>query len=78
MDITQDVLNKALDLYFNKPNVMYKHLFDSYELFIEEYIPHILGEDNIFYENVTKEQIFIHGFVCKDIKIKPCIFENNN
>ena len=79
MEIQQETLDKLLDLYFNKPNVLYKHLFDSYEIFIEEYIPYILQqESNIFYENITKERIYRHCFICNDIRIKQAVFENNN
>jgi DNA-directed RNA polymerase II subunit RPB2 len=75
----QKEINKLLDLYFNQPNVLYEHLFSSYHQFISEIIPYFLiQENNYFYENVDKQFIYLHGFKCSNIRIKPSTFENDN
>ena len=67
------------DIYFNEPKVLYKHLFDSYHQFVSEIIPYsLIQEPNYFYENVDKELIYLHGFKCSNICIKPPTFENDN
>ena len=39
---------------------------------IEEIIPHnITKENNYFHENVDKEKIYLHGFKCENVSIKP-------
>ena len=76
---TQKHVDKLIDLYFNQPKVLYQHLFDSYHQFVQEIIPYSLEqEQNYFYENVDKEMIYLHGFKCSRIRIKPSTFENDN
>jgi DNA-directed RNA polymerase II subunit RPB2 len=54
-------------------------LFDSYHQFVREIIPFSLEqEQNYFYDNVDKENIYLHGFKCTKIRIKPSTFENDN
>ena len=75
----QEVNNQLLELYFAQPNILYEHLFNSYHQFVGEMIPYLLiNENNYFYENVDKEYIFIHGFKCSNIRIKPSTFDNDN
>ena len=79
MDNTQIEINKLIDLYFNQPNVLYEHLFSSYHQFVSEIIPYsLIQEQNYFYQNVDKEFIYLHGFKCKNIRIKPSTFESDN
>ena len=72
-------IEKLVDIYFNKPNVLYEHLFEPYHQFVSEIIPYsLIQEQNYFYENIDKENIFLHGFKCSNIRIKPPTFENDN
>ena len=76
---TQKDINKLIDIYFNQPKILYEHLFGSYHQFVSEIIPYsLIQESNYFYENVDKEIIYLHGFKCSNIKIKPSTFENDN
>ena len=76
---TQKDINKLIDLYFNQPKVLYDHLFSSYHQFVSEIIPYsLIQEKNYFYENVDKELIYLHGFQCSNIRLKPSTFENDN
>ena len=75
----QKNIDNLIKLYFNQPKVLYDHLFSSYHQFVEEIIPYsLIQEKNYFYENVEKEFIFIHGFKCVNVRIKPSTFENDN
>ena len=79
MNNNQKEVNKLIDLYFNRPKVLYAHLFDTYHQFVEEIIPYLLTyEQNYFYENIDKEILYLHGFSCSNIRIKPSVFDNNN
>jgi len=79
MSNTQVEINKLIELYFNQPNILYEHLFASYHQFVSEIIPYsLIQEANYFYENVDKEFIYLHGFKCSNIRIKPSTFENDN
>ena len=73
----EDIRN-LIRLYFNQEQVLYNHLFSSFNQLIEEIIPFtLIKENNYFYENVDKTDIFLHGFRCKNIRLKPVVFENN-
>lgn len=75
----QKEIDKLIEIYFNQPKVLYEHLFASYHQFVGEIIPYsLIQEQNYFYENINKEIIYLHGFKCSNIKIKPSTFENNN
>lgn len=75
----QKEIDKIIELYFNQPKVLYEHLFASYHQFVGEIIPYsLIQEQNYFYENVDKELIYLHGFKCSNIRIKPSTFENDN
>jgi len=72
-------IDKLIELYFNQPKVLYEHLFASFHQFVDEIIPYsLIQEQNYFYENVDKELIYLHGFKCSNIRIKPSTFENDN
>jgi DNA-directed RNA polymerase II subunit RPB2 len=76
---TQKTLDKLLDLYFNQPNILYEHLFSGFDQFVNEQIPYsLIHESNYFYENVDKDIIYLHGFKCSNIKVKPSLFDNDN
>jgi len=75
----QKEIDKLIELHFNQPNILYEHLFASYHQFVSEIIPYsLIQENNYFYENVDKEFIYLHGFKCSNIRIKPSTFENDN
>jgi DNA-directed RNA polymerase II subunit RPB2 len=73
---TQKDIDIIIDVYFKQVNILYSHLFDSYNVFIKNIIPYSLI-DNYFYENVDNDKIYMHGFKCTDIRIKPSTFEND-
>jgi len=75
----QKEIDKLIELHFNQPKVLYEHLFASYHQFVGEIIPYsLIQEQNYFYESVDKELIYLHGFKCLNIRIKPSTFENDN
>ena len=73
----EDIKN-LIRLYFNQDQVLFNHLFSSFNQLIEEIIPFtLIKENNYFYENVDKTDIYLHGFRCKNIRLKPVVFDNN-
>jgi DNA-directed RNA polymerase beta subunit/intein/homing endonuclease len=77
--INQEEIDKLIDLYFKQPRILYEHLFSSYNQLIEEIIPYsLIQEQNYFYQNVIENNIYLHGFKCTNIRIKPPTFDNDN
>jgi DNA-directed RNA polymerase II subunit RPB2 len=74
--VTQDEIDILIDVYFNQLQILYAHLFDSYNVFIKNIIPKSIKK-NYFYENIDKDKIYMHGLECTDIRIKPSTFEND-
>ena len=72
MTFTQLDLRSLERLYFKQPNIIYDHLFGSYHQLIEEIIPQcLMRENNYFYEKVEQNTIYLHGFKCANIRLKP-------
>ena len=70
-------IKKLIELYFDQPKILYQHLFSSFNQLVEEIIPFsLVKENNYFYENVDKNDIYMHGFNA-NVRIKPVVFENN-
>lgn len=71
-------IKNLIDLFFSQPNILLRHLYSSYHQFIQEIIPDILENDpNSFYEDIEKNKVYTHGFICKNIRIRPVTFQNN-
>ena len=76
--VEYDDIKNLIRLYFNQDQVLFKHLFSSFNQLVEEIIPFtLIKENNYFYENVDKTDIYLHGFKCKNIRLKPVVFDNN-
>ena len=79
MEQNQSHMNELLNMYLNQKDALYVHLFGSYDQFVREMIPYLLiQENNYFYENVDRENIYLHGFKCSNVRIKPSTFDNDN
>ena len=77
--VLQGDIDKLIDLYYKQPKILYEHLFASYNQLVEEIIPYcLIQEPNYFYQNVIKDTIYLHGFKCSNIRIKPPTFDNDN
>jgi DNA-directed RNA polymerase II subunit RPB2 len=69
-DLTTDDIFRLTDLYFYKKNYIYRHLYDSYNKFLEEDIPLFLtGSDHVFNEKMTQDHVYRRKFRFKNIKI---------
>jgi DNA-directed RNA polymerase beta subunit len=70
--INIDSIYKFIDLYFKQKNVMYAHLYNSFDKLLDEDIPTFLkGSDNIFFEKITADKIYRYKFKYENIAIKP-------
>lgn len=67
------------DKYFANKNNMYRHNYDSYEQFIERYIPEFLyNSDNIFNTQITDKFKYVNKLKFSDCTVQlPCDEFNN-
>lgn len=79
-----DVLDKSdihvlSDLYFKQKNVIYSHLYNSFNKFLDEDVRNILKYgDNSFHEKLTKDKLIKYKFKFDNIAIRPPTFENDD
>ena len=63
---------KFIDLFFKQKNIMYSHLYNSFDKLLDEDIPTFLkNTKSTFYEKVTKDKVYKYMFKYDDIAIKP-------
>jgi DNA-directed RNA polymerase II subunit RPB2 len=68
--ITTDDIFNLTDLYFYKKNFIFRHLYDSYNKFLEEDIKVFLEDsDHIFNEKLTSENVYRRKFSFKNVRI---------
>lgn len=70
---------KLIDLYFKQKNIMYTHLYNSFDKYLDEDIQTILKNgSNIFFEKITRDKIYRYKFVYNDVAIKPPLLDTED
>ena len=68
--ITIDDIFRLTDLYFYKKNYIFRHLYDSYNKFLEEDIKVFLEDsEHIFNEKLTYDTVYRRKFRFKNVRI---------
>src|SRR3972149_413990 len=63
---------KLIDLYFKQKNIMYSHLHNSFDKFLDEDIKSLLkNTKNVFFEKITRDKVYRYLFEYENISIKP-------
>jgi DNA-directed RNA polymerase II subunit RPB2 len=82
-DLTTDDLYRLADLHFHKKNYIFRHLYDSYNKFLDEDVKNFLEhEDHIFTESMTykvedkKYLYYKYGFKFENIRIQEPLLDN--
>lgn len=71
-----DSIFKLSDLYFKQKNIMFTHLYNSFDKLLDEDIPTFLkNNNNLIYEKVTRDKVFRYKFKYDDIAVKPPFLE---
>jgi len=75
--LTTDKLFRLADLHFNQKNYIYRHLYDSYNKFLEEDIKNFLefGE-HIFTESMTQTTYYRYRFSFANCRIFEPVLDN--
>jgi len=79
-NLTVDDIFRLMDLYFNRKNYVYRHLYDSYNKFIEEDITTFLSGDHIFTEILpeTGNKFYRYKFRYENIRVKTPVLGNGD
>ena len=78
-DININQIFKFIDLYFKQKNIMYAHLYNSFDKLLDEDIPTFLKENNgLFFEKVTNDKIYKYRFKYENISVKPPYIETDD
>lgn len=60
------------DLYFMQKNIMFSHLHNSFDKFIDDHVRILLQKnDNVFFQKVTTDKIYRYRFEFENISIRP-------
>lgn len=74
--INIDYIYRFIDLFFKQKNVMYTHLYNSFDKLLDEDITNFLKNNNsVFFERITKDKVYKYKFKFEDIAIKPPFIE---
>jgi DNA-directed RNA polymerase II subunit RPB2 len=69
---------KFMDLYFDRYNIMYSHLYNSFNKFLDEDVRNFLQNgENVFYEKVTKDKVIKYKFKYTNVSISTPTLDND-
>ena len=75
--LTTDQIFQMMELYFGRRYIMYSHMYNSFNKFIEDDIKNFLIEgDHTFFEKITKDQVIRYKFIFENITLRPPVIEN--
>lgn len=77
-DLTTNEIFKFMELYYNRKGIMYSHLYNSFNKFLDEDMKSFLEEgDHTFFEKIDKNRLIKYKFKYENITIKPPTMEND-
>jgi len=77
-NLSTDDVFKFMDLYFDRNMILYGHLYNSFNKFLDEDVKAFLENgDHTFFEKATATQIIRYKFKYSDVAIKPPVLEND-
>ena len=72
-----DDIFRFMELYFNRAGIMYSHLYNSMNKFLDEDIKVFLENgDHTFFEKIDKNKIYKYKFKYENVTITPPMMEN--
>lgn len=77
-DLTTDDVFDFMKLYYNRNGIMYSHLYNSFNKFLNEDVKIFLENgDHIFFEKIDRNLIYRYKFKYDNVMIKPPTMEND-
>lgn len=76
-NLSNEDLFRLSDLLFNRKNYIYRHLYDSYNKFLDEDIKNFLENgEHVFTENMTQTIYFRYRFKYANVRVNEPVLEN--
>ena len=76
-DLDTRSIFRLLDLYFYRKFHIYKHLYDSYDTFLDEYVTrYLLDGEHVFSETIQADMVYKNKFVFENLRYRPPTFDN--
>jgi DNA-directed RNA polymerase beta subunit len=76
-DLSTDDSFRLSDLMLNKENYIYRHLYDSYNKFIEEDVKNFLEyEDHVFTESITYSTYYRYWYKFDNVRVQEPMMNN--
>lgn len=77
--LSLDDIYRVIDLYFKQKNIMFTHLYNSFDKFLDEDIHFLLKKGtNTFFEKTTPQKVYRYSFEYENISIKPPVLDNGD
>ena len=77
-NLTTNDIFRLMDLYFYRKNYIYRHLYDSFDKFLEEDVKNFLERGNhVFNEKITPTTVYKRRFKYKNVRIIAPKLEND-
>ena len=77
-NLSTDDIYKFMDLFFDRYMIAYKHLYESFNKFLDEYIKvYLENGDHTFFEKFTKDKIIRYKFKYENISFKEPTLDNS-
>lgn len=76
-EIDENDMFKLVDLYFSQKNILFRHLYNSFDNLIDNDIKSFLENgNNTFYEQTCETNVYRYKFEFDNIKVESPIFED--
>lgn len=77
-DLSVNDIYKFMDLFFDRYMIIYRHLYDSYNKFLEEDIKlYLENGDHTFFEQMTRDKIFKYKFKYENLNFREPTMDNS-
>ena len=78
-NLSTDDIFEFTDLYFNRAGVLYSHLHNSFNKFMDVDVKAFLEQgDHVIHEKIEKNKVYKYKFLFENVKINPPVMENES
>ena len=77
-DLTLNDIYKLMDLFFDRYMIAYRHMYESYNKFLDEYVKlYLENGDHTFFDKITRDKLIKYKFKYENISFKEPTMDNS-